>query len=127
MYLVNHIGYTVIRFYFVVKIFSYQENGREYYNFTAKIFLRWLAPCYTEALPQLLLPIYLCIPGSLLTQQTISFSQAISLACGVISSINTHHMCLEKLFSSNLVCENYFAQIFFGRKFTTHTKKSELW
>ena len=35
------------------------------YNFTPKIFARWLAPGYTPALPQLLLPIYPCIRGSL--------------------------------------------------------------
>ena len=27
------------------------------YNFTLKFFSRWLAPCYTQALPQLLLPV----------------------------------------------------------------------
>ena len=49
-------NHTVIRFCFVVKIFSYQENVRKYMyfkriNFTTKIFPRWLAPCYTQALP----------------------------------------------------------------------------
>ena len=39
-----------------------------------------------------------------LTQQAISFSQAITLARSAISSINAHHMRLVKLFLSNLVC-----------------------
>ena len=58
----------VIRFLFVAKIFSDTENVRKYFtriNFTTKIFARWLAPGYTPALPQLLLPIYPCIRGSL--------------------------------------------------------------
>ena len=37
-----YVKYTVIRFFFVAKTFSYTENIRKYlteYNFTAKIFL----------------------------------------------------------------------------------------
>ena len=59
--------YTVICFLFVAKIFSDTENVRKYFtriNFTRKIFAR-LAPGYTPALPQLLLPIYPCNRGSL--------------------------------------------------------------
>ena len=45
---------------------------------------------------------------------TSSFSQAISLAHGAISSINAHHTQLVK-FS---LCENYFTQIFFCQNLT---------
>ena len=62
------ITFTVICYIFFVKIFSYTENHTKIFmriNSTTKIFQRWLAPCFTPALPELLLPIYPCIRGSL--------------------------------------------------------------
>ena len=59
---------TITCFIFVVKKFrtkkTYEKILRKY-NFTMRIFPHWLAPCYTQAFPQLLLPMYPCIRGSL--------------------------------------------------------------
>ena len=51
------------------------ENILREYNFTTN--QNWLAPCYTPALPEMLLPIY--VSSDTLTQQAIYFSPAIPL------------------------------------------------
>ena len=56
--------------------------------------------------------LYILVYGELLTQQAISFSPAISSACGVIS-INAHHTRLVKLFLLNLVCAKKILHEFF--------------
>ena len=53
--------HTVICFIFVIKIFSYTENVRKYFmRIQRKFFRHWLAPYYTPALSELLLPIIIC-------------------------------------------------------------------
>ena len=53
-----------------------------------------------------------------------NFSQAISSACGAISSINAHHTQLVKLFSSNLVCAKIILHKYFFNKNSLDEKKA---
>ena len=55
-------------FFRCINIFVHRKCMKFFYVniILQRKFLRhWFVPCYTQALPQLLLPIYPCIPGSL--------------------------------------------------------------
>ena len=60
--------HTVIRFFRCLNIFVHRKCKKIFYTniiLQQKFLGRWFIPCYTQAVPQLLLPIYPCIPGSL--------------------------------------------------------------
>ena len=113
---------TLYRNFCCKNIFVHRKRTKIFYTsiiLQRKIFQRWLAPCYTPALHEVLLPYILVYMASNTTSNLLL--PAISSACGAISSINAHHTRLVKLFSFNLVCPKIILREYF---FCTRRKKA---